>query len=218
VARAAIAQARWTLPGAAIGWAQQSGYIYAVGLVLGPAAVGEMAAARLFVAPLLLLAVAWSRMFLPQATALLADGGEAVLLARCGRALRFALVGSGLYLVIPGAAFLFGVDRLLPAEYAGCEMQVLAWAGFAVIHLVRTIASTAVMAQMQFRPLFAMTLVSAGISIGLVILLIKPLGATGAIVGITSGEALLAGLAWRALLTRPVPERSAVGEQVQGTS
>jgi O-antigen/teichoic acid export membrane protein len=97
-------------------------------------------------------------------------------------------------------------------------MQVLAWAGFAVIHLVRTIASTAVMAQMQFRPLFAMTLVSTGISIGLVILLIKPLGATGAIVGITSGEALLAGLAWRALLTRPAAERSAVVEHVQGAS
>ncbi len=203
VARISVAQARWTLPGSAIGWVQQSGYIYAVGLVLGPAAVGEMVAARLFVVPLLLLAVAWSRMLLPQATALLADGGEAVLLARCGRALKLALLGSGLYLVIPTTAFVFGVGRVLPADYAGCEMQVLAWGGFAVISLTRSLASTALMARLEFRALFAMTVASAAISLGLVIALIGPLGATGAIVGMTAGELLLAVLAWRVLLGEP---------------
>jgi len=219
VARVSIAQARWTLPGSTIGWVQQSGYIYAVGLVLGPAAVGEMVAARLFVVPLLLLAVAWSRMLLPQAAALLADGGEAVLLARCGRALRMALLGSGLYLVIPAAALVFGVGRLLPADYAGCEMQVLAWGGFAVINLTRSLASTALMARLEFRALFAMTVASAAISLALVVALVGPLGATGAIAGMTAGELLLAVLAWRVLLgPREGQARSALRVEAQSTA
>ncbi len=114
--------------------------------------------------------------------------------------MRLALLGSGLYLVIPAAAFLFGVGRLLPADYAGCEMQVLAWGGFAVISLTRSLASTALMARLEFRPLFAMTVASAAISLGLVAALIGPFGATGAIVGMTAGELLLAVLAWRVLL------------------
>jgi hypothetical protein len=191
VVRVAVAQARWTFPGAVIAWPQQSGYIYAVGFVLGPAAVGEMAAARLFVVPLLLVAVAWGRLFLPQATALLADGGEAVLRARCGRALRIALVGSGLYLVVPAGAFVVGVGRLLPADYAGCGAQILVWGGFGVVNLVRTIASTALMARLEFRALFAMTLVSAGVCLVGAVVLIGPLGAMGAVVGIApSGAAI----------------------------
>jgi O-antigen/teichoic acid export membrane protein len=176
-----------------------------------------MVAARLFVVPLLLLAVAWSRLLLPQATALLADGGEAVLLARCGRALKLALFGSGLYLVIPAAAFLFGVGRLLPADYAGCEMQVLAWGGFAVIHLTRQLACTALMARLQFRALFAMTVASAAISLALVVALIGPLGATGAIAGMTAGELLLAVLAWRALLG-PREEHSPSAPRIEARS
>jgi hypothetical protein len=202
VARAAVEQAKWTLPGAAIGWGQQSGYIYAVGLVLGTAAVGEVIAARLFVVPLLLIAVAWSRLFLPRAAALLADGGDAVLLARCGHALKLALVGSTLYVVALVGALLLGFGRVLPADYEGCEVQILVWAAFAVLNLGRSIATCGLMARLEFRALLVMNIASAVLSVLLVLGLIGALGSTGAIIGLTAGELLLAVLGWWFLLAR----------------
>ena len=202
VARAAIEQARWTLPGAAIGWGQQSGYIYAIGLVLGTAAVGEVIAARLFVIPLMLVAAAWSRMFLPRASALVADGGDAVLVTRCGRALKIAVVGSTLYVVVLVGALLFGFGRVLPADYEGCEVQILVWAAFAVTNLARSIAVCGLMARLEFRVLFVMNIASAILSVLLVLSLIYSLGSTGAIIGLTAGELLLALLGWWFLLGR----------------
>jgi O-antigen/teichoic acid export membrane protein len=203
VARLALDQGRWTLPGMAVAWGQSSGYAYAVALLLGSAAVGGIVAARLFVIPLLLVGVAWSRISLPRFAALLADGGDAALRARGGRTLRVALAGSGLYLLLVAGAFLVGIGQTLPPDYAGCEVQVLAWSGFAVANLSRTIASTALLARLQFRALFAMSAASAAASMILVVALIGPLGAAGAIIGLTAGEFLLAALCWRTFLARP---------------
>jgi O-antigen/teichoic acid export membrane protein len=98
-------------------------------------------------------------------------------------------------------------------------MQVLAWGGFAVIHLTRQLACTALMARLQFRALFAMTVASAAISLALVVALIGPFGATGAIVGMTTGELLLAVLAWRVLLDpREGQARSAPRIEAQSTA
>ena len=212
VARFALDQGRWTLPGAAVAWGQTTGFAYPVGIALGSAAVGEILAARLIVVPLLLVAVAWSRMFLPRAAALVGDGDAdgAGLRARCGRALRIALAGSGVYLLLVAGAFALGLGRVLPADYAGCELEVLAWSGFAVASMCRTIASTALLARLQFRPLFALSAAGATASLLLVVALLGPLGALGAIIGLTSGEFLLAALCWRAVLVRRrLPEMAA---------
>jgi O-antigen/teichoic acid export membrane protein len=213
VTRAALNQAGWSLPGTAVAWGQSSSYAYAVGLVLGSAAVGEIAASRLFVMPLILTAVAWSRVFLPRAASLLADGRDALLREHCGRALRVAILGSALYLALLAVAFTFGLGQLMPNDYAGCEMQVLAWAGFAVTNLCRTIASNALVARLEFRLLFAITLVSAAVGLVLVLVLIKPLRQTGAIVGLTSGELVMGILCWRALLERPIDDVESRGRQ-----
>jgi O-antigen/teichoic acid export membrane protein len=185
-----------------VAWGQMTGYVYPVALLLGSAAVGQIVAARLFVIPLLLIGVAWSRISLPRLTALLADGGEAALFARASRTLRIALAGSALYLLGVAGAFLLGIGRTLPPDYAGCELQVLAWSGFAVANLCRTIAGTALLARLEFRALFAMSAAAAAASFVLIAALVGRLGAEGAIIGLTSGEFLLAALCWRAFLAR----------------
>lgn len=200
VIRVVLDQGRWSVPGMFVAWGQNSGYAYAVGVALGAGAVGEIAAARLFLVPLLLTGVAWNRMFLPRAAGLLADDGEALLVAKCTRTLRRLLVGAAIYMVLLAAAWALGLGRLLPPAYAGCEPLVLAWGAYAVLNLARSIASTALIARLQFRALFAMSTSAAISTLLLVIALMGPLGPVGAIAGIAGGELVLTVLAWRALL------------------
>ena len=200
VARVALDQSRWSLPGTAVAWAQSSSYAYVVGLLLGSGAVGEISASRLFVVPLLLVGVAWGRTFLPHAAAILSAGREDAFLARCRSALRMALAGSLLYVALIGIAFALGAGHILPADYAGGGPQVAAWVCFAIISLCRSIASSALLARLQFRALFAMSVVTASATLLLVLALIGPLGTVGAIVGLAGGELLMAVLCWRFLL------------------
>lgn len=199
-ARILVDQGRWTLPGMGVSWGQNTGYAYVVALLLGSAAVGELAAARLFVMPLNLLMQAWSRTFLPRAGALLGRGRS--VHALCLRSVRWLVAGSLAYLALVGAFLAFGGGRLLPSKYAGLAPLIIAWGGFALVNVARNVASNALLAHTAFRTLFTFSVVAATGSLGLVVLLARGVGTVGAIGGLIGGELLLAVLCWRALLGR----------------
>jgi O-antigen/teichoic acid export membrane protein len=195
----ALRQGRWTLPGMAVTWGQNSGYIYLVGLALDATAVADIAAARLFIVPLLLVGVAWGRVFLPRAGALLGEGRDEVVLAGC---VKSAAVIAGLavaYVLALVVAFALGLGRLLPADYASVEPLVVLWCVFAAVNLLRSIASTALVARLHFRALFGVSVAAAAASLLLVVALLGPLGARGAIIGLVGGELVVGALSWRML-------------------
>lgn len=196
-ARVLVDQGRWTLPGMGVSWGQNTGYAYVVALLLGSAAVGELAAARLFVMPLNLLMQAWSRTFLPRAGALLGRGRD--VYALCRRSAGWLLAGSLLYLAAVCTFLALGGTRLLPSKYAGLGLLVVVWGGFAVVNVVRNVASNALLAHTAFRALFVYSVAAATGSITLVVALVRGVGTAGAVGGLIGGELLLAGLCWRAL-------------------
>lgn len=197
-----LRQGRWTLPGMAVTWLQNSGYLYLVGLALDAAAVADLAAARLFIVPLLLIGVAWGRVFLPRAGALLGEGRDQAVLSGC---IRSGAVIAGLavvYVLALLAAFALGLGSLLPATYAGALPLVVLWCLFAAVNLLRSIASTALTARLRFRALFAVSAAAAAASLVLVLALLGPLGARGAILGLVGGELIIGALSWHLLLAR----------------
>lgn len=208
VARRLLDDGRWTLPGMAVTWAQNTGYSYVVALMCGSAAVAELAAARLFIMPINLVVAAWTRIFLPRAGALLAsggaDGGEAGLRALARRSLRLLLVLSLTYLLAPGAFFWLGGGRLLPSKYAGLAPFVFAWCCFFVVSATRSVASTSLLAHSAFRLVFGFSVAAAVTSLALMPILIRLIGQGGAVCALVGGELVLSVLAWRALMWSPL--------------
>jgi O-antigen/teichoic acid export membrane protein len=198
----ALRQGRWTLPGMAVMWGQNSGYLYIVGLALDAAAVADIAAARLFVVPLLLASVAWGRVFLPRAATLLGEGRDQAVIAGCVRSTAWIGGLALAYAAALAAAFALGLGAVLPAAYAGVASLVIGWCVFAGVTLLRSIASTALIARLHFRALFAVSATGAAASLALVLALLGPLGARGAISGLIGGELILGALAWRLLVGR----------------
>jgi O-antigen/teichoic acid export membrane protein len=197
-----VRQGRWTLPGMAVTWAQNSGYIYLVGVALDAATVADIAAARLFIVPLLLVGVAWGRVFLPRAASLLGEGRDRVVLASCVRSGALICALSLAYAAALLVAFAAGLGRILPAGYAGVEPLVVLWCLLAAVNLLRSVASTALVARLHFRALFVVSAAAAGASLLLVVALLGPLGARGAIIGLVGGEIVVGVLSWRLLFAR----------------
>lgn len=195
-----LRQGRWTLPGMAVTWGQNSGYIYLVGLALDASAVADIAAARLFIVPLLLVGVAWGRVFLPRAGTLLGEGRDHVVLAGCIKSGALIVALTLAYVAALVVAFALGLGAILPASYASVEPLVVLWCVFAAVNLLRSIASTALVARLHFRALFAVSAAAAGASLLLVLALLGPLGARGAIIGLVGGELVVGVLSWRILL------------------
>jgi O-antigen/teichoic acid export membrane protein len=190
---------KWTLPGTAVIWGQNSGYAYLVSLMVDTSAVATLATARLFVMPVLLLLTAWGRIYVPRAGTLIAQRatGEVRRLALRGIVMLLAL--SLPYFVGLAAFFALGGMALLSAKYQGIGPYVALWSGFAAIAVVRSAASNALLAYQAFRDLFSFAIVAAVVSLALVVALIPVAGIGGAVAGLVTGELILVVLSWRRL-------------------
>ena len=174
-----VSHGKWTLPGMAVTWGQNTGYAWLVALVLGSAAVADLPAARLFVMPLTTLLAAWSRVFVPRAAARVAaqDAASVRAMARNSGILLLAVaVGWVLCVAIFFAA---SGGRILPARYAGLASIVAAWCSFALVNAVRFAASQMLVAHARFRALFHYSAIAAACGLVLVLLLVRLVGTCG---------------------------------------
>ena len=202
VVRVVLDQAKWSLPGTAVAWGQSSGYAYVAGLLLGSGAVGEIAATRLFVVPLLLVGVAWSRMFLPRAAALLANGSEASLRTSCRRAMRDCPGGLGGLCGRTGARV-----RTWTRPHSARRVRRVCGAGSRLDRLRRGQPRAVDRQQRAHRWPQVPRVVRHDRRVGhlrmtLVLVLMIQFEELGAIIGLTAGELLMGILCWRALLAR----------------
>lgn len=199
VLRLLVDQGRWSLPGMAVTWAQQTGYAYLVSIFANTAAVGALATARLFIMPVMLLVTAWSRIFLPKAGQLLHEGNIRGVDQLAYRGTRIVLLLAAGYLAAVVVAFELGGAHLLSHRFEGIANYVLGWSVFAVVAVIRGPAGNALIAQNEFKTMFVFGVSAAVASLGTMLLLVPALGPGWSIAGAIAGELLLAILCWRSL-------------------
>jgi O-antigen/teichoic acid export membrane protein len=199
VVRLLVDQGRWSLPGMAVTWAQQTGYAYLVSIFANTAAVGALATARLFIMPVMLLVTAWSRIFLPKAGLLLREGNIRGVDQLAYRGTRIVLLLAAGYLAAVVVAFELGAAHLLSHRSDGIDNYVLGWAVFAVVAVIRGPAGNALIAQNEFKTMFVFGVSAAVASLATMLLLVPTLGPGWSIAGAIAGELLLAILCWRSL-------------------
>jgi O-antigen/teichoic acid export membrane protein len=198
-ARLLFDQGKWTLPGMAVIWGQNTGYAYLVSFLVNTAAVATLATARLFIMPVMLLLTAWGRIYIPRAGTLIADDKRAEVRRL---AVRGILVLSGValpFFACVATFFVLGGMQYLSAKYQGVGPYVAWWAAFCLGAIVRSAASNALLAYQAFRELFSYAVVAAIASLALVTALVPLVGIGGAVAGLVTGEAILVGLTWRRL-------------------
>lgn len=150
-----LACSKWALPSVIVSWIYANGFLYAVAYFKGDAAVAEISASRLFLAPISLLVIGWSSVFRPRVSRLLAEK-EMSAIDKTIRlsALIFAVVSLtfGIIVVISMPHL---EAHILGSQYGDLSPLVIAWATFFMAASIRTIGMSAMLASKDaFRPLF----------------------------------------------------------------
>jgi O-antigen/teichoic acid export membrane protein len=189
-------QASWTIPSVILSWAYSNSYLYIVAGVAGLGALAELSAARLLVAPVSLIQVAWNRLYLPSAGADFAAGNPKA-------AFRGAWVGVAMVI---GGTLLYGAILIsaltVPAfshfrRLSGVSTSaVLLWMGYFLVNGARGIATNLHMAQTAFRRLFVIGLLGTGVAIGCMVILGQRMGTSGILLAMIGGEAALTAMLW----------------------
>ncbi len=189
--------------GAVVAWLQGASYPILVATAAGTHAAAEIAAARLFVSPGLLLGTAWGRLGLVRATEALRDGGI-VRWKRFARS-QAALVAAGAaaYVLIVGMAVTHGAGRVLGRDYEDPTL-VWCWLVVGLVTMIRSVASVVLQASGDFGDLMRWATLSAVIACASVLILGSTYGAAASILGLGIGE-LLNGIVFFMLVSRKDP-------------
>jgi len=195
---------RWALGVVGINWVQTQAYAYVTLLSLGAAAVGRANAGRLLISPFLLLVTAVNQLVVPRLAELRITGSASML--RAGRWITAVSVAAG---ALYSAALLAGSDSIVPAllgpSYSQMFPLAFAWCVALLSMLLRDGMTNVLVASKRFRALTYANLGGAAAALGGVFILIRLLGAPGAIVGTAVGDVVLAILLWNAAVPDPVP-------------
>lgn len=179
---------RWAMPGMMVGWLGNYSFLYLASAMSGVEAAAEVSASRLLLVPVGLMVVAWSRVARPMAGRLIH--------ARDWRSLnRLSLASLGgiealsvLYMVVLALALPWLQAHVLGAKYQGIETLVLAWGGYFLVSVARTIATTWLVSIGAFRQLFIEGCVVVVFMLGVASLTIPRWGALGAVMALIAME------------------------------
>ncbi|MGC1441782.1 MAG: hypothetical protein WA888_14340 [Burkholderiaceae bacterium] len=202
------AQGRWAMAGVWVSWGQSQAYVYLTPLFFGLAGLGAVNAARMLVAPLIMLLPAVNQVALPRFANLQVQQPDQ--LSGSGiRACVVLLVCALAYAAIVG----FGFDSLslvlLGEVRADLFWIAMAWCLMAGLSLIRQIATVMMQAARQFYALFRYEAVVLCVTVGAMTALFKPLGLTAGVLATALGECLIAILVWRHFLSLKESERPA---------
>ena len=136
---------RWALPSVLVSWLNLNSYPYICAVALGAAAVAEINAARLIFMPAVLGITAWSNLYRPRFSLLLArsQGQDARRLSVRSTAVAeiglLAYIGT-VYMLYPL------IEAAAGPAYAGLQHLALAWGGFFALTFLRSVWMASVMA------------------------------------------------------------------------
>lgn len=162
-----------------------------VATALGPAGVGAVNAARLFVAPALLFLPAVSSLALPVVARARAGGTDAALAH--GRRILLILVASAFAYAVPVYFFRSVAEEWLTGESAGdLGALVVAWIGVLLATAACSGMELLVIALKRFDLQFRAHVAGSLVALGFVYVLVLQLGELGAIAGLLVSEVTVA--------------------------
>lgn len=187
---------RWALGGVTATWIQAQTYTYALAIFLGPVGVGQANAARIFISPFNFLIPAINQIAIPRLADLRRSDSRRMLQVS-------VLLTSGLFFLglVYSAILLSSLDfvftMILGRQDASVQALIPIWCAFLLIQLAKSGGIVLLQVMRRFRMLALLNIPSALAAIVTAIVLIRQLGAAGAIWGTVAGEVILAILIWR---------------------
>jgi len=194
------AQIRMSTAWSAVSWLQATSYPILAAAAAGTQAAADVAAARLFLSPGLLLLTAWGRLGILGAAEAIHAGG----LGRWRRFVSDQTVRVGLgsvgYIVIVVIAVFLGVGRILGDEYRNTAL-IWCWLLVGLLTTIRGVPTVSLQGAAAFGPLMRWGIVSAVGSCTAVLAFGKVWGAAGCVLGVAAGE-LINGVAFFTVVRR----------------
>lgn len=181
---------RWAVPGTAVGWLGNYSFLYLASALSGVEAAAEVSASRLLLVPVGLMVVAWSRVARPVAGRLIHARDWSGLNRLGWRSLGGIEVLSLAYIGLLWLGLPWLQAHVLGAKYQGINTLVLAWGGYFVVSVARTIATTWLVSIGAFRQLFIEGVVVVLVMLVVASLLIPRWGALGAVLALIVMEAV----------------------------
>jgi O-antigen/teichoic acid export membrane protein len=185
----------WSTVGAAVHWSFSQGYIYLVAGTLDVNAVAAIAATRLPMMPMNLIASGIGALMLPLASNWLHHHGPKALwrrLSLLALGLAFSTIG---YFLLLWLARDWIFSEVLKKQFAQRDELLLLWAGIVLLVVIRDQLAYLLAAQGRFRALTSITTVCAAVSLATCYAGMQRFGPPGALVGVLVGELLnLAGI------------------------
>jgi O-antigen/teichoic acid export membrane protein len=187
---------RWLLGGGLQAWIVNQGFLFILVYVLSREDVAQVNATRVVLAPLSMMFVAWGKVFTPKGSRLVAQNQiEQARRAIIKSTVEFSFVVIIYVLILLGSSN-FLTTFLYKGKYFDITAYILLWGGFNFANNIRLNIMHLLGVLSKFKLLFVLGLVNASISLVLCYVLIKILGAFGAIIALIFSEALLALMFW----------------------
>jgi len=192
---------KWILIGVIVTHIQTYGYIYILGILLNPATIGLVAAARLFMVPLQLLSVGYAKIAIPRGTRLMQEN----LLKKFFREeITISIFFSALvffYIVVLFNIPASIIDQLLSNEYNTAK-NFLIYFGIAAIFgmFIRT-GTNGLQVMKKFKLLSKINILTMVISLALTFLLTHFWGVEGALNSMNIISAISAIIVWKIFIS-----------------
>lgn len=187
---------RWALGGAVITWIQAQAYTYVLVYFLGPAGVGQANAARIFVSPFSFFLPAINKVVVPRLADLRQSDPRKMF-----RVSMMLTLGLSILTVVYSAILLLGLDFIshlvLGRHDERIKSVVWAWCLVLIFQMIRSGGGILLQVQKKFRILMLVNIPTVFITIAAAILLIHLFGTVGAVLGMVTGEIVLASFIWR---------------------
>ena len=181
----------WSLVGVVSTEATANAHAYLVTSFFGPSAFAPLSASSLLIRPVGIAMMALTDFERP-ALAQQIQSEEIGLITRSLRIFRFTLIVAWVATAIAASMLtIYAPTLIFPARYSADHLPAVAaiWMIIAALRLLRTPESALLQAAGLFRPLAMASVISSGVSVGLVATLLAIGGPLWSLVGIVIGEA-----------------------------
>lgn len=179
---------RWALLGSMINWSFVQGFYFVMVALLDVRAVAAVAATRLLLMPINLLATGVGQLLLPMAASWFPTLGGAAVLQR------LSMIAAGLLgVTLTYVALLWVLQDWIMGTLLGREFDeqgalIAAWSACFALGVVRSTISRAAMVVERFKALSALEAITASVSLTAGALAMLQFGAVGGILGLIAGE------------------------------
>jgi O-antigen/teichoic acid export membrane protein len=187
---------RWALGGSVITWIQAQAYTYVLAFFLGPGGVGQANAARIFISPFSFFLPAINKVAIPRLADLRQSNPQRMFRVSMMLTLWLSIL-TIVYSFLLLSCLDFVANIILGRHDERIESVVWAWCLVLVFQMIRSGGAVLLQVQKKFRILMLVNIPTAVITVVAAIALIHWFGAVGSVLGMVSGEIVLASFIWK---------------------